>query len=201
MSNEIKITEVTPDYRQKAITFLQSSNLQLSKKDAEQFLELCGVYSLNPFTREIYPISYQGKLNIIVGYEVYIKRAERSGLLEGWKSYTKGSLQKGDLIGCVEIHRKGFTEPFYHEVYFTEYRQNTLIWQQKPITMIKKVAIAQGFRLAFPCELGGMPYTSDELSGEPIAVELKEIPKETKNVFNDMVSHKKDVKRDKIKKT
>ena len=30
--------------------------------------------------------------------------------------------------------------------------------------MTKKVAIAQGFRLCFPDELGGMPYTADELA-------------------------------------
>ena len=32
--------------------------------------------------------------------------------------------------------------------------------------MIKKVAMAQAFRLCFPDELGGMPYTSDEMTEE-----------------------------------
>ena len=40
------------------------------------------------------------------------------------------------------------------------------MWASKPYTMIKKVAIAQGFRLAFPDEIGGMPYTADELPDE-----------------------------------
>jgi hypothetical protein len=40
--------------------------------------------------------------------------------------------------------------------------------------MIKKVAMAQGFRLCFSDELGGMPYTSEELStieSEAVVVE------------------------------
>ena len=34
--------------------------------------------------------------------------------------------------------------------------------------MLKKVATAQGFRLCFPEEFGGMPYTSDELPDEMV---------------------------------
>ena len=37
------------------------------------------------------------------------------------------------------------------------------MWSEKPRTMLKKVCIAQAFRLCFPVELGGMPYTADEL--------------------------------------
>jgi len=54
-------------------------------------------------------------------------------------------------------------------VYYNEYVQRTKegrptkFWADKPYTMIKKVAMAQGFRLCFSDELGGMPYTADEL--------------------------------------
>ncbi|MDR1325280.1 MAG: hypothetical protein LBK00_04505 [Treponema sp.] len=37
--------------------------------------------------------------------------------------------------------------------------------------MLKKVAIGQGFRLCFSNELGGMPYTSDELDEERVVTE------------------------------
>ena len=54
--------------------------------------------------------------------------------------------------------------------------RNTQIWKEKPITMIKKVAIAQGFRLCFPEELGGLPYTAEEItSGEVVDVETGEV--------------------------
>jgi hypothetical protein len=45
--------------------------------------------------------------------------------------------------------------------------------------MIKKVAISQAFRLCFPVEIGGMPYTADEMpSGENINIEVAEVVKE-----------------------
>ena len=45
--------------------------------------------------------------------------------------------------------------------------------------MIKKVAIAQGFRLAFPDELAGMPYTADEIDENEIQAEIVEQKHET----------------------
>ena len=84
-------------------------------------------------------------------------------------------------------HRKDFQFPFVHDVYFVEYvgRKRdgsvTEFWRNKPITMIKKVAMAQGFRLCFSDELGGMPYTSEELSTmESDAVVVETIKPEKK---------------------
>ena len=90
-----------------------------------------------------------------------MKRAENSGQLAGWRVWTEGT--GADLKSCIEIKRKDWEQPFYHEVFLDEYTQNNSMWKTKPRTMIKKVAIAQGFRLAFPVELGGIPYTADEM--------------------------------------
>jgi len=141
--------------------YLQSFGNKLSAKHRNQFIQIARAFNLNPFIREIYGIPYGDNFNIIVGYEVYLKRAENSGLLAGWRAWTDGS--GADLKGCVEITRKDWTAPFYHEVYFEEYDQKNTMWKTKSRTMIKKVAIAQGFRMAFPVELGGIPYTADEL--------------------------------------
>lgn len=70
------------------------------------------------------------------------------------------------MKAVIEIHRKDFTGPFRHEVYLAEYKQDTQIWRTKPVTMIKKVAVAQGFRLAFPTEFGSMPYIQEEYDPE-----------------------------------
>jgi len=139
----------------------------LPVKEKQEFLQVAKAFGLNPFLREIYAVAYRDRqtgnltANIIVGYEVYLKRAERSGMLAGWRAWTEGS--GSSLRGIVEIRRKDWASEFRHEVYFDEYTQNNSMWRTKPRTMIKKVAIAQGFRMAFPCELGGMPYTSDEI--------------------------------------
>jgi hypothetical protein len=52
------------------------------------------------------------------------------------------------------------------EIDFNEYNQHNSMWESKPRTMIEKVAIAQAFRKAFPNDMGGMPYTSEELPDE-----------------------------------
>jgi hypothetical protein len=47
-----------------------------------------------------------------------------------------------------------------------------------PEFMIKKVCIGQGFRLAFPNELGGLPYLQEELEElTPVATEEIKKPK------------------------
>lgn len=165
MSNELVVREtgqivsVVPD--SVIEEYLQSFGNKLTPKHRNQFIQIARAFNLNPFIREIYGIPYGDNFNIIVGYEVYLKRAENSGILGGWRAWTEGS--GADLKGCVEITRKDWTAPFYHEVFFEEYDQKNTMWKTKGRTMIKKVAIAQGFRLAFPVELGGIPYTADEL--------------------------------------
>jgi len=125
---------------------------------------------LNPVKREVYAVVYndyksgEKKMNIITGYEVYLKRAERTGKLNGWECHTDGQGQQ--MKAVVTIDRKDWEHPFKHEVYMSEYNTGKSLWASKPITMLKKVAMAQAFRLAFPDELGGMPYTSDELGTE-----------------------------------
>ena len=147
---------------------------KLSDKEKMQFLQIAQAYNLNPFKREIYCVKYGESLSIIVGYESYIKRAERSGLLNGWSVRTEGS--GNDLKAIVTIHRKDFAQPFEHEVYFCEYKQNNTFWNNKPITMIKKVAVAQAFRMCFSSEIGGMPYTAEEIvENEAIYVEAIEV--------------------------
>ena len=162
-------------YQSKAIEYLNNMGMaQIEKKHQNQFLEMCSTFKLNPFSRDVYAIAYKDKFNIIVGFEVYLRRASESGKLAGWKAWTVGSKENKDLKGCIEIQRKDFTAPFYHEVDFDEYNTNQNLWVSKPKTMIKKVAMAQGFRLCFPEQLSGIGYTADELDEMP----SQEIPAE-----------------------
>ena len=156
---------------------------KLTDNEKTQFINVAVAYKLNPFKREIYCNAYNTKdgkkLSIITGYEVYLKRAERIGDLNGWRATTTGSVKEGNLKAQIIIHRKSWSHPFEHEVDFTEYDLKRSVWLDKPITMIKKVVTAQGFRLAFPDELGGMPYTADELpdnmTGAVIEVKAEDI--------------------------
>lgn len=166
--NQIQLSE--QDCKDKALEYMRNMGLQLAPQYQYQFLDLCGVYKLNPLKREIYAVQYGNKCNIIVGYEVYIKRAERTGLLDGWECRVEGTGE--DMFAVLTIYRKDWKHPFTHYVAFREAVQRKLdgtvnsMWMKMPSFMLRKVAIAQGFRLCFPDELGGMPYTSDELPSE-----------------------------------
>lgn len=162
--NEVVKIDVASECAQEAVKYLGSLGCSVSEAHKHQFINICRSFGLNPFLREIYAIPYGNNFNIIVGYEVYLKRAESSGRLGGWKAWCEN--KGGELKGCVEITRKDWSSPFYHEVSFKEYTSGKNLWATKPETMIKKVAIAQGFRMCFPCELGGIPYTSEELDAQ-----------------------------------
>lgn len=146
------------DYLKNNITY------NLTQQQANEFVSVALAYNLNPVKREIYCIPFGNKINIVTGYETYLKRAERLKVLDGWKVNCVGSQQQGDLRAKITIYRKDWSHPFEHEVFLIEYKQDTKIWKSKPFTMIRKVVISQGFRLCFPDEFGGMPYTDDEMS-------------------------------------
>ena len=162
--NEITVQQVN----QKTIEdFLFSSDTKLTEQQKSLFIQLAIKNNLDPFKREIYAIPYGNKMSVVTGYEVYLKRAEASKQLDGWKA----TIEKigDDFKAIVTIHRKDWHEPFIHEVFMSEYNNHQGLWNTKPMTMLKKVAIAQAFRLAFPNELGGMIYTSDEMiDAQPI---------------------------------
>jgi len=166
MSEELKQVETSLAVvnEAKLLKYLDFIGLKNVTNDEKKgFLEIAISRQLNPFEREIYIVKYGATCSILTGYEVYIKRAERTGLLNGWNVTTSGSTKENNLKAIITIFRKDFSSPFVHEVEYSEYKQNNNFWNNKPITMLKKVAISQGFRLCFSYELGGLPYTSDEM--------------------------------------
>ncbi len=161
----------------KVVSYLDAMGLssQLTPEEKELFITIAVDCNLNPFKREVYCIPYTNwknkrSLSIVTGYEVYLKRAETSEQLDGWNVEFEGEVPK--LTAIITIKRKDRSEPLVHSVDYSEYVQMNnkgvpnKFWKEKPKTMLRKVAISQGFRLAFPVELGGMPYTSDELPEE-----------------------------------
>ena len=149
---------------------------KLSDGEKNTFLSIAKAFNLNPFKREIHISKYGDNLSIITGYEVYIKRAERTGMLDGWSATTTGSVATNDLKAIVTIYRKDRTHPFVWEANYDECVQKTRegkvtkFWE-KSAFMTKKVAISQAFRLCFSDELAGMPYTADEMPEQEHKIE------------------------------
>lgn len=149
-------------------------------------LQIAKTFNLNPLKREIYFVKYKEDqpMQVLTGYEVYLKRAERSGKYNGLDIKSEGSVTTGDLKAIVKVYRKDWDNPLTHEAFYSEYVQvkkdyqtgkiepNTF-WKNKPITMIKKVAVSQAFRMAFPDEFDGMPYTSDEVIDQEKVIDVQ----------------------------
>ncbi|WP_173475083.1 phage recombination protein Bet [Fibrobacter succinogenes] len=189
MANEIVATseenKVTQDL---LLDYLKTMNKGLNEQQTKQFLAVAGTFGLNPWKREVYAVTYKNKdgstdMSIVTGYETYIKRAELNPNYDGFEIEFKGDFKRGKVtksgkngswqvdalvpdgtVSCVcTVYRKDRTHPTREEVFFDEYDQGNSMWQSKPRTMLKKVAIVSAFRKAFPFDFGGMPYTNDEL--------------------------------------
>ena len=167
MANEITTkTEMSEaQIRKLCMDYLKQTNSNLLTNEQEQFIAISFAFGLNPFKREVYPIAYgQGngrKLSIIVGYEVYLKRAESYPQYDGYVVDWEGS--GADLRAKCTVYRKDRNHPTVSTVWHREYTQNNNMWNTKPHVMLEKVAIATALRRAFPVEMGGMPYIADEL--------------------------------------
>jgi phage recombination protein Bet len=170
-------------FRDRAVRYLDALGSELEESQRYTFVDICQSFGLNPFLREIHASPHWNEkkgrydMAIIIGYEVYLKRGIRTGKVKGWRVWTTG--QGKNLKAHVQIRRVDWADPFYHEVDFGEYAQYrwdkrssgwvlTSFWKNKPRTMLKKVAIAQGFRLCFPDseEIHGLPYAEEEISAE-----------------------------------
>ena len=116
-ATEIAAIELSP------VTIKRYVNQYASDQEIALFLNQCKMFGLNPFKREIYLIKYSANqpANFVVGYEVYLKRAERT---EKWAGLESGTDGEGDkLKAWAKVYRKDWDKPLYHEVYYEEYAQ------------------------------------------------------------------------------
>ena len=150
--------------------FLLGSGTKITDQQFKMFYGIAKAFNLNPFKRELYCIAYGQQFSIVTGYQVYIDRAMKSGMLNWWKADVLYSDEGKINWAKITIHRKDWTEPFEWTVGMREFVKLKADGKPQgqravmPEFMIKKVAIGQGFRLAFPNELSGMPYLPEEIT-------------------------------------
>lgn len=150
-------------------------------KEIFAFLHLCEYQKLNPFLNEAYLIKYGDTAQMIVGKDVFLKRAYKNDRFEG---YEAGILIKkdNDIVerkGCVmntgetllggyaKVYIRGWKIPLEHTVKFSEYDTRKSTWLKMPATMIRKVALVQALREAFPEDFQGL-YDFSEMSSEEV---------------------------------
>lgn len=158
--------------------FLTKGNGQVSDQDLTQFISICKYNQLNPFLNEAYLVKFgQQPAQMIVSKEALMKRAEACDTYEGIQAgviVLRGNeaielegcfYMPGDKLvgGWAKVYRSDKKYPFVAKVRFEEYNKGQSTWNEKPTTMIRKVAEVQALREAFPTQLGAM-YTAEEQS-------------------------------------
>ena len=161
--------------------FLVKGGGAVTNQEIFGFINLCRYQKINPFLNEAYLIKFGNDVQIVAGKELFMKRAERNPQYLGFEAgiiiLTKdGKVEKreGTFIikengektvgGWAKVYRKDREKPIVSEVSFSEYNKGTATWNSKPTTMIRKVALVQALREAFPDSLGGL-YDEDEYNG------------------------------------
>lgn len=163
--------------------YLTKGDANITAQEAILFMNLCKYQKLNPFLNEAYLIKYDEKkpAQMVVGKEAFMKKAENNEMFEGYRAglivsrddeilEIEGSFTaKGDTLlgGWCEVYRKDRKYPIIAKVGFDEYNKGKSLWAEKPKTMIRKVAIVQAMREAFPSNLGGM-FVEEEVSFETL---------------------------------
>ena len=170
--------------------YLVSGNGNVTDQEVVMFIELCKAQHLNPFIREAYLIKFgSAPANIVVGKDVFVKRAYRNPDYEGMRAgivvvdktgdvkEREGSLKApGETLigGWCEVYIKNKKHPIKSIVSLEEYSKAQSTWKSMPMVMIRKVAMVTALREAFPEDLQGM-YDASEMQNVPDNLPEKEI--------------------------
>lgn len=185
--------------------YLVNGNGNVTDQEVGMFINLCRFQHLNPFLREAYLIKFGNQpATIVTGKEAITKRAMRNPKYEGQQAgivifhedsgeleHRTGSLLlNGERLvgGWAKVYVKGYAVPIEAVVSYDEYvgtKSDGSVngqWAKKPATMIRKTALVQALREAFPEDLGGL-YASEEMgvdfdesSVAPVQMEQSEEP-------------------------
>lgn len=157
--------------------FLVSGGGNVTDSEIVMFLKFCQYRKMNPFLRECYLIKYGNEsASIVTGKEYFTKKAESIKTYNGYKAgiyvLSSGKIDKregscyfeGEKLvgGWAEVYREDRKDPIIASVRLDEYiglkkdgtpnRQ----WRRMPATMIRKVALVQAHREAYPQDFQGL---------------------------------------------
>lgn len=156
--------------------YLTRGNDDVTEQELVMFINLCKYQKLNPFLNEAYLVKFKGApAQIITSKEAYMKRAFEHPKFEGIRAgiivqrgeetlELEGSFSlPGDVLlgGWAEVYVQDKRFPYVTKINVDEFTKGQATWKNMPKTMIRKTAMVQALREAFPDKLGAM-YTDDE---------------------------------------
>jgi phage recombination protein Bet len=168
--------------------YIITGNAQADDKDVYSFIAKCKARRLNPLAGDAYMTVFKNhdggtSASVIVSKDYFLRTATSKDNFDGFKAgVVVANKHTGELTyreGCIvgsnsealiggwaEVSVKGRSVPSRSEVSLNEYDQHRSLWKSKPATMIRKVALVQALREAYPGEFGGV-YDSDEMDDQP----------------------------------
>ncbi|GEM04127.1 hypothetical protein HMI01_11150 [Halolactibacillus miurensis] len=161
--------------------FLVSGNGEVSDQEVVMFINLCKYQKLNPFLNEAYLVKFKSKsgpdkpAQVIVSKEAFMKRAEKHPNYEGFEAgiIVERDGQLVDIEGAIKltndklvggwarVYRSDRQKPITTRISLSEFSKGQSTWNSMPLTMIRKSAIVNAQREAFPETLGAL-YTEDD---------------------------------------
>ena len=160
-------------------------NPKATEQEAVLFAEFCRRKGADPMTKDVYLVIYESpngrQCNFIAGKEYFMKKAEEhpqfrgheAGIIVASKNGESNDVTRREgtfwqpdrevlLGGWAQVYRADRDYPIMCEVPLADFDTKKNLWQRMPATMIRKVALVQALREAFPASLGGM-YDSVEI--------------------------------------
>lgn len=168
--------------------YVLTGNGEASDKDVFSFLAKCRARGLNPLAGDAYMTCFKSRdgstsTSVIVSKDYFVRTATqqpgfdgmRAGVVVANRKTGELTYREGSIVGknseCLvggwaEVYDKGRRFASRAEVSLDEYDQGRSLWKSKPATMIRKVALVQALREAYPGAFGGI-YDRDEMP-EPV---------------------------------
>jgi len=182
--------------------YLVRGNGNITEQEALLFLSLCKHQKLNPWINEAYLIKYSDRepATMVVGKDVFTKRAFKNQNCDGWKAgitiYNKNTCEVIDREGAAYHKEVEQLIGGWCEVWFKDKKQSlkqsvelgeyinikkdgtpNRMWATKPATMIRKVAIVQTLREAFPDDFQNC-YFEEEMKTDTDELKSLEVQEE-----------------------
>ncbi|GAK47747.1 phage recombination protein [Secundilactobacillus oryzae JCM 18671] len=189
--------------------YLVSGNGAVSDQEVVMFMQLCRFQKLNPFLHEAYLVKFgNNPAQIIVSKEAFMKRANSNPHFKGVKAgimvarddkieQLDGAvkLPKDVLIGGWATVQRDDREETHVELALDEFSKGQSTWKSMPNNMIRKTAMVNALREAFPESLGDMYTEDDKNPADNTRVEVsgKEAPHDIADLIPDNKTEKEPI--------
>ncbi len=167
--------------------YVVTGNSEADERDVFRFMVQCQARGLNPLAGDAYMTVFNGyngkQASVIVSKDYYLRTAAEQPDYDGMEAgvvvaHKDGGIEyrTGALVGesterliggWARVYSKERSHPSEAVVSLKEYDQHRSLWKTKPATMIRKVAVVQALRDAYPGKFGGV-YDQAEMP-EPMS--------------------------------